>query len=106
MILIDEAVLDLFRGPGQCEWCSEGCVTREPHHYWIKRGHGGGSRLDHPWNLVALGGAFDCGCHGAAHEGRSPTRLELLGVAARREGVAAGVIERELYRLLRAPKGA
>ncbi len=53
MTLKDDDVLRSFAGNARCETCG----TYGPvcgHHYWIRRGCGGGTRIDHPWNLIAL----------------------------------------------------
>jgi len=103
MIVIDEPMLDLFRGPGRCEGCGKPCRRREPHHI-KKRGLGGGSRLDIPINLIALGSAFDCACHIKAEAGTLP-KAKLLEIVAGREGRTPEQVELEIYRLLRTRRG-
>jgi len=98
----DEAVLDLFRGPGQCELCGARCKRREPHH-WRARGAGGGARLDIRENLIALGSAFDCACHVRAEAGLI-NRQVLLFVIALREHSTPKRIEARIFKLLRTPK--
>jgi hypothetical protein len=98
-----ETVLGHFRGFAPCEWCQRFASLR-PHHYWLRRGMGGGKRLDHPWNLIAL-----CAlCHDRAHlapsdEGHLCRQGFLLAVAVR-EGVKAVSIEDYLGWLSRQDK--
>jgi hypothetical protein len=93
----DDAVLQAFRDAPACEWCkqpSRGYL--EPNHYWVRKGMGGGSQLDHPWNLIAM-----CLiCHQRFHAGHI-TRWCCLAIVAAREGVLQGEIEAELTRLRR-----
>jgi hypothetical protein len=99
MTIIDEELLDQFRRKTRCEYCKQhsrsGC---DPHHYKAK-GMGGGKRLDHPWNMIALCRA----CHSAVHDGNIP-RCSLLLIIATREGAAQDAIEMELNRLIRLPR--
>jgi hypothetical protein len=86
-----EAMLDRFRCARCCEWCGRWVGRAQPHHFYHKRGMGGGSQLDIPENLVSL-----CPlCHHAAENVRpSPnapvrgpvTREALLRLVAQREG--------------------
>jgi len=46
----------------------------------------GAGRVDIRGNLIALGGAFDCNCHGLTHDGKIG-REELLLLTALREGL-------------------
>lgn len=102
--------MDRFRGPGICELCQKRVRNRHPHHI-ICRGLGGGHRLDHPWNLLAVCFAFQGGddCHEKIHmatltiRGRL-TREDLFVIVSLREGVSVDEIEREVYRLRRLPK--
>lgn len=94
MQIIDNDLLFAFRLRGICEWCKRKCLC-DPHHYWYRRGMGGGSRLDHPWNLVSL-----CrSCHDDHHAGHRPLRIDLLAIVAAREGVTQDEITQELLRL-------
>jgi hypothetical protein len=99
MRIVDEKILDEFRGPGKCEWC--GYVTRwkrDPHHLWT-RGMGGGGRLDIRINLISL-----CRlCHDAVGLGHI-ARCDLLAVVASRESTTQSQIEEEIWRLRRTPK--
>lgn len=83
MRIVNEEVLDEFRTPGQCEVCGKWSERRVPHHIFC-RGMGSANRLDHPFNLIALGGPFDCSCHEQAHKGEL-SRDELLAMASTRE---------------------
>lgn len=103
MIIKNKKLLAEFRGPGFCELCRAWCQAREPHHI-LCRGHGGGNRLDVRLNLISLGSAYDCNCHGRYHDGHIP-RCRILAVVCRREDVLPEFLLDELYRLRRAPKG-
>ncbi len=102
MIVKQEEVLALFRGPGPCENCGKVCKRLEPHH-WRCRGADGGARLDLPINLIALGSAFDCGCHQRAQNGIIPSE-QILWIIARREGSTPRRIEARIWKILRTPK--
>src|SRR5882762_2461717 len=82
MIVKDESVLDRFRGPGPCEFCGRWSRQREPHH-WKPKGHAGGSRLDCDFNLIALGGSWDCACHYKAENGHISRAAVLEKIAIR-----------------------
>jgi|HubBroStandDraft_4_1064222.scaffolds.fasta_scaffold00070_28 hypothetical protein len=97
--IIDESLLDLFRGSGRCHYCNKWCRRLEPHHL-VKRGAGGWSRVDRPRNLIALGSAFDCGCHHNAENGKHPTYSDCLAIVAQREGVLQQTIIDEINELL------
>ncbi len=103
MKLIDEKCLTTFRTAGSCDWCGQFSRVRQPHHALVFRGMGGGTRIDHPYNLVALGGPFDCPCHDDAHRGRI-LRADFLVIIAAREGRLQDEIEAELDRIRRASK--
>jgi hypothetical protein len=104
MRIIDPVLLSRFSGAGYCEICHEWCRRREPHHV-MRRGVGGGSRLDHRLNLLAVGSAWCCGCHNAIHEGRI-SRERQISVVALRERLHPSEVQNELYRLIRLPKEA
>ena len=106
MRIIDEPLLDQFRGPGRCEHCGKLVRKRDPHH-WAARGIGGGGRLDVRCNLVALCSTFAGGgnCHRLAHDGKIK-RDVLLGIIAARERTTPEAVEAEIWRLRRTPKGA
>lgn len=98
--LVDEACLDRFRAPGECEYppCRVWLKRRQPHHIFC-RGLGGAWRLDHPWFLVSL-----CPpCHGDFQANRLE-RSKAVEIAAAREGVKPEEIEAEFYRLRRTPR--
>jgi hypothetical protein len=104
MIIISEATLDLFRGPGPCENCGKWCRRREPHHYKPK-GFGGGSRLDMPENLISLGSTpnWECQCHNLAEAKKIPPE-KILATIAKREGKTPEEIKQILWDKLREPK--
>lgn len=97
MKIVDDKLLQTFREKTICEYC--GKTFRgglDPHHLWAK-GMGGGGRLDHKLNLIAL-------CrkdHSASHGGGKPTFNELLEIVAKREGVTADYIRTEVFRMRR-----
>jgi hypothetical protein len=106
MKIISEPTLDLFRGPGRCEWCKKYVTRREPHH--VKpRGMGAGSRLDVAINLIALCGVFTGGdnCHHEAEQGHI-LRADLEAIIAAREGLLQHQIRERIDALLRLPKGS
>lgn len=95
MKLVDESVLDKFRGE-RCELCH--LRAGEPHHIRAK-GMGGGGRCDHPFNLVSL-----CRpCHTAVHNG-SISREFLSRIVAEREDVSRSAMCEYLDWLLRQSK--
>ena len=102
MKIIDENLLERVRQGGQCCWCllktNQGL---DPAHI-LTKGMGGGTRLDHPWNVVGL-----CRrCHNDHHQGHRPLPCDLLLIVAHREGMLQDEIERELYRLIRLPRAS
>ena len=100
--IVDEAVLNDFRGPGFCEYCHKWCQCRQPHHLWA-RGRSSAWRLDIRINLISLGATFECNCHDEVHLG-GILRDDLLAVVAQREGQLQDNIRLEILRLRRAPK--
>jgi hypothetical protein len=95
--LVDEALLEEFRAKRRCEWCGRKLRHRPQPHHIFSRGAG---RLDVRCNLIALGGAADCGCHDLVHVGK-PLRRQLLAVAAGREGMTVIQAEQLVWRLRR-----
>jgi len=100
VIIVNDKALEPFRRAPRCEWC--GMPARlgvlDPHHI-IAKGMGGGGRIDHAWNLVAL-----CrGCHGAAHSGRI-RRERLFEIVSKRERVPVEQITCWLALIRRTPK--
>lgn len=102
MKVIDKKLLAEFRTPGPCEFCGIYCKVREPAHIYSV----GAGRLDIRENLVALGSTrlFLCTCHSDSHAGCRPTRIDLLEIAARREGTTPEEITEKVYRLRRETK--
>ena len=97
MQIIDEPLLDRFRCQGFCEWCRQRTRQRiEPHHYFIRRGMGGGSRLDHPYNLIGLCGPGLNNCHNRVHDGHI-LKIDLLLIVADREQVSQDQIKETLW---------
>ena len=97
MRVVDESVLDLFRGRMKCGIClrSRDC---EPHHSTCK-GMGGGRRLD--VRFLLLGVCREC--HTKIHAGKI-TREEVLAMISDRETMPVEdiVLQKDLF--LRAPK--
>ena len=110
MILKCPELLAEFRQARSCEYCNRatpgGC---DPHHFWRKRGMGGGSRIDHRFNLVSLCRGFVNGefvsCHDQAERGVI-LRSELLEIVAKREKKQPSEIIAELERIRNLPKGS
>lgn len=102
--LIDADLVNAVRAAarGRCELCGRPCRSLEVHHL-IPRGIGGGKRLDHPLNLIALGGPWDCACHHKAENGKI-ARDELVKRIAQREKVAPEMVLPRLWALIRLPK--
>ena len=108
MRIEDEALFDLFRGPGACDVCGAPVRRREPHHII----HRGRARLDLRWNILGVC-AFPEGnnCHYRIHaatmtiEGQRLTREDLFVLVSLREGVAIDDIEPVLWCLARLPRG-
>lgn len=97
MQILNPNLLKRFREPGACAWCGRWCQHRHPHHYFFRRGMGGGSQMDHPLNLASLCAV----CHEDCHWGRV-TKWDLLAVVAAREGLQQADVEEKLYALRRA----
>lgn len=100
MIVKNELVLDEFRGVGPCEWCGISCLRDACHIYSV-----GSGQLDCRWNLVAMGSfrQMACVCHRKHHDGGRPTQADLLGIAAKREGMTVAEITEKRNLLLRTP---
>ena len=79
MTIIDNALILAFRLTSRCAWCKR---IRPVHvHHLFSKGMGGGSRVDIAINLCPL-----CAyCHSSHHNGREPTRSQLLALVAARE---------------------
>lgn len=106
MRIVDESVLAAFRSALRCGYCGLWLRHRAHPHHLRAKGLGGGSRIDHPWNLIALGGEWDCGCHLQHHAGHEPLYCHLLAKVAAREGVLQHQIEDWISLVLRLPKGS
>lgn len=104
MKMVDEDLLDSLRGPGRCEVCKRWCKKREPHHLSAK-GQGGAMRIDHPWNLLAVGDSktFQCDCHTRIHSGEI-SREYLHEIMTLREWETWDTMEAEIKRLQRQSK--
>lgn len=98
MIVKSEKTLQLFRGLKWCAWCGRQAQCQACHVF--ARGHGGGTRLDIALNLFS--GCPDC--HAAQHAGRRPILCDRLTIVAAREGMLQDQVERQLRRIMSAPK--
>lgn len=106
MKIVCPELLVIFRARRSCEWCKRPLRNAaEPAHVFAK-GMGGGGQLDIPCNIVALGSAFECGCHSQQHDGHRPMRCDLLAVVAARYKVTQFMVEHEIYRARLLPKGS
>lgn len=106
MILRDEPTLEQFRQKRRCEACERPLrYQAEPHHH-VRRGAGGGSRIDHPWNLIALGGVWDCACHSRHHNSHEPKAATILSLIAKRENVSEEQITAEMCYIRNLPRYA
>lgn len=84
-----------------CELCGKGTKALQCHHIF-GRGHGGGSRLDVPFNLVML---CSPGCHEEAQAYRLTDDFGRKLPRAEQQHMLCGVAAvREVYRLQRIPK--
>ena len=101
MIVIDEALLAEFRYSGTCERCGRRLAPLSAHHALIKRGMGGGRRLDLKENVAGL---CEIPCHNAAENSKEVER-EVQEIVARREGTTVEALFEWLWAVLRAPKG-
>ena len=88
MLIESRETLDAFSGPGRCECCGRAC-ERDPHHVFLKRGVGGGQRLDVPENIVAI---CRVPCHALAEADRTFNRGLKAIVAARVSKQAGRVV--------------
>jgi HNH endonuclease len=101
MIVINEDILQYFRGRRRCELCDRAIPEGEsahPHHAQ-QRGIGGGSRLDVALNLLAA--CWDC--HGDLHTRAGKDAS--VEVIAYREGLLPEQVQEAIWRLMRRPKG-
>lgn len=92
----DPGMLARFRMTGRCELCLRPQAT-EPHHWFWRKGHGGGGHLDMRENLMSL-----CRqCHDRIHFTGRPSRAALLMLVALREGLTVEELEERLYAMRR-----
>lgn len=105
MKILSATLLDQFRTPGRCEICQAQCKRKEPHHIFAC-GTGCHKQLDVPINLVSLGSSalFCCACHTRYHQEHKPTRIEMLAIAAAREGMDADECQEAIWFLQRQKK--
>lgn len=93
----NEELLNLFRGPGECDLCGRWCRNRQACHVRGK-GVGGGWRLDNRLNLYAGGGPWDCACHQKDHDGNIE-RDDVYKAVAKREGLTVEDLKQRLDEL-------
>ena len=106
MIVKSEKILKIYRLEGPCELCGRWLPRREVHHVH-HRGHGGGSRLDIPQNLLSLCPHWQGNdCHRL--KGDDPAyRATFLHMLAVREGFLSGDdVWAYLLAVLALPKGS
>jgi hypothetical protein len=96
MKITNRHLLREFSRKPACEFCGKrNTHGLDPHHFWVKRGMGGGSRLDVAINLIAL---CRIPCHHDAEHGKI-TKETLLKIVSRREKRTEESIIKELTRL-------
>jgi hypothetical protein len=101
MKVISEAMLNRFRGPGLCECgCGQWSDNREAHHAFVKRGMGGGTRMDVKENLCGL---RPLPCHYKAEHSQEFNRKIQERIAVR-EGRTVEEIRDWLNTITAAPK--
>lgn len=96
MKVIDNAALNEARNRNGCEMCGRRVWPLDPHHAFIKRGMGGGSRLDVDINLIGLCRV----CHAKCESDRA-VNFEAQAIIARREGTTIDEIQGRLWAMLR-----
>ncbi len=106
MKIVRPKTLDLYRGPGRCEWCKKPCSKREPHHLRC-RGTNSSKQVDIPINLIALGSTplFACSCHTKIGDGNIKAS-DVLALVAEREGTTPEAITEVMDLIIRLPKGS
>jgi hypothetical protein len=98
--IVNKRLLKEMAKPGPCSWCGRPCPDgRDVHHWFIKRGMGGGTRLDIPENLISL----DRFCHRDA-EDRKICKDDLGAVRAAQLGRLQHDLERTILETLRRRK--
>ncbi len=91
-------ILAFFRGLHFCEWCGKQAQCQACHVFTC--GHGGGTRLDVPLNLLSM-----CmTCHMSQHDGDRPILCDRLAKVAAREGMLQEQVHGQLRRIMAAPK--
>lgn len=100
MIVIDDKCLSHFRSLGTCEMCGRRVYPLDPHHAFIKRGVGGGSRLDVREQIAGL---CRIPCHHRAEHNTEFNR-QIQERIAHREGTTVEAIFDWLWTVLRTPK--
>lgn len=111
MKIVNDALLKEFRRKTRCEFCGRYCPQGVDPHHIIKRGLGGGSRVDIPLNVIGLCRGFTkdgwVSCHQDADDGKI-TKAQLFAVVGKREGwtkpLAAEEVEAEVRRIIKEPK--
>lgn len=102
MKIVRDETLAQFRGPGLCLLCGRWYLELDPHHAFIKRGCGGGTRLDLAENLAPLCRT----CHTIA-ESCSQAAADVQYRVTQRHGCDdPGVIRDWLQQIVWLPKGS
>ena len=105
MIIDNPKGMQECRDRKRCEWSGDTHGPFEAAHVFAC-GHGGGRRIDAPWNLVCLKWTV----HRIHHDGHAPTTDDLLVIAARRTFPKCGItlacwhVEEALFYIRALPK--
>ena len=99
MVIINDELLRSF-ADRDCEVCGANDGTVVGHHVF-GRGYGGGSRLDHPWAMLAC--CFKC--HSDCQHYRI-SKAKQVAIIAKREGVSEERVCGWVWEVLRAAKGS
>jgi len=88
-----------------CELC--GSRWDVVGHHLLRKGMGGGSQIDHRWNMIALCKQHHDWIHsrGAGGDVRVPTKAQLWQIVAEREKQPAEDLEAVMRCLWRLPRG-
>ena len=88
-----------------CEWCGRTCWNPTQRHHIHPKGMAAASQIDHPFNLIDLGGPWDCNHHQEADDNKIKRAALWLRVSVR-EGKSVEELMDFIYRVLRAEKGS
>jgi hypothetical protein len=100
VIVRNEELLKLYRGPGPCGFCGRWCRGRQACHIQPK----GRGRVDHPFNLIAMPWFNDCQHHLLQHTTGKPSEGDLVLKVSGWEMVPVDVIGTFMDRVRAEPK--